>query len=132
MYRKKKQEISVIRKQDDKEMAVKKANEASFKKMDSAYSTAKSAIRRIENHADPFLTKEEQGEENANADPSRFLSDRYKKEWNRLSSIAKQRYIKQAERQLQRQKKRKGIAKAEPNLLQETEEQAAKIFSKKI
>lgn len=130
MYRKKKQEISVIRKQDDKEMAVKKANEASFKKMDSAYSTAKSAIRRIENHADPFLAKEEQGEENANADPSRFLSDRYKKEWNRLSSIAKQRYIKQAERQLQRQKKRKGIAKAEPNLLQETEEQAAKIFSK--
>ena len=39
-------------------------------------------------------------------------------------------FIRQAERQLKRQKKRNGIAKTEPSSVQEKEKQAAKIFSK--
>lgn len=59
-----------------------------------------------------------------------YLSKKEKKEWKRLSYTAKQRYIRQAERQLKRQKKRNGIAKTEPSSVQEKEKQAAKIFSK--
>ena len=68
--------------------------------------------------------------ENVSIDPAHYLSKKEKKEWKRLSYTAKQRYIRQAERQLKRQKKRNGIAKTEPSSVQEKEKQAAKIFSK--
>ena len=112
-------------------MAVKKAKDASFKRMDSAYASSKSAIKKIKN-ADPLNAKEEQEQEegNASVDPANYLSKKEKKEWKRLSYIAKQRYIRQAERQLKRQKKRNGIARTEPSSVQEKEKQAAKIFSK--
>ena len=112
-------------------MAVKKAKDASFKRMDSAYASSKSAIKKIKN-ADPLNAKEEQEQEegNASVDPANYLSKKEKKEWKRLSYTAKQRYIRQAERQLKRQKKRNGIAKTEPSSVQEKEKQAAKIFSK--
>lgn len=112
-------------------MAVKKAKDASFKRMDSAYASSKSAIRKIKN-ADPLNAKEEQEQEegNASVDPANYLSKKEKKEWKRLSYIAKQRYIRQAERQLKRQKKRNGIARTEPSSVQEKEQQAAEIFLK--
>lgn len=112
-------------------MAVKKAKDASFKRMDSAYASSKSAIQKVKN-ADPLNAKEEQEQEegNASVDPANYLSKKEKKEWKRLSYTAKQRYIRQAERQLKRQKKRNGIAKTEPSSVQEKEKQAAKIFSK--
>ena len=112
-------------------MAVKKAKEASFKKMDSAFASSKSAIKKIKN-ADPLNAKEEQEQEegNASVDPANYLSKKEKKEWKRLSYIAKQRYIRQAERQLKRQKKRNGIARTEPSSVQEKEQQAAEIFLK--
>ena len=74
--------------------------------------------------------EQEQGNENVSIDPAHYLSKKEKKEWKRLSYTAKQRYIRQAERQLKRQKKRNGIAKTEPSSVQEKEKQAAKIFSK--
>jgi len=113
-------------------MAVKKAKEASFKKMDSAFATSQSAIQKVKN-TDPLNGNEEQeqGNENVSIDPAHYLSKKEKKEWKRLSYTAKQRYIRQAERQLKRQKKRNGIAKTEPSSVQEKEKQAAKIFSKK-
>lgn len=112
-------------------MAVKKAKDASFKRMDSAYASSKSAIKKIKN-ADPLNAKEEQEQEegNASVDPTNYLSKKEKKEWKRLSYIAKQRYIRQAERQLKRQKKRNGIARTEPSSVQEKEQQAAEIFLK--
>ena len=112
-------------------MAVKKAKDASFKRMDSAYASSKSAIKKIKN-ADPLNAKEEQEQEegNASVDPANYLSKKEKKEWKRLSYTAKQRYIRQAERQLKRQKKRNGIARTEQSSVQEKEQQAAKIFSK--
>ena len=112
-------------------MAVKKAKEASFKKMDSAFTTSQSAIQKVKN-TDPLNGNEEQeqGNENVSIDPAHYLSKKEKKEWKRLSYTAKQRYIRQAERQLKRQKKRNGIAKTEPSSVQEKEKQAAKIFSK--
>ena len=112
-------------------MAVKKAKEASFKKMDSAFATSQSAIQTVKN-TDPLNGNEEQeqGNENVSIDPAHYLSKKEKKEWKRLSYTAKQRYIRQAERQLKRQKKRNGIAKTEPSSVQEKEKQAAKIFSK--
>ena len=112
-------------------MAVKKAKEASFKKMDSAFATSQSAIQIVKN-TDPLNGNEEQeqGNENVSIDPAHYLSKKEKKEWKRLSYTAKQRYIRQAERQLKRQKKRNGIAKTEPSSVQEKEKQAAKIFSK--
>lgn len=112
-------------------MAVKKAKEASFKKMDSAFATSQSAIQKMKN-TDPLNGNEEQeqGNENVSIDPAHYLSKKEKKEWKRLSYTAKQRYIRQAERQLKRQKKRNGIAKTEPSSVQEKEKQAAKIFSK--
>ena len=112
-------------------MAVKKAKEASFKKMDSAFATSQSAIQKVTN-TDPLNGNEEQeqGNENVSIDPAHYLSKKEKKEWKRLSYTAKQRYIRQAERQLKRQKKRNGIAKTEPSSVQEKEKQAAKIFSK--
>ena len=58
------------------------------------------------------------------------FNEEEKKEWKRLSYIAKQRYIRQAERQLKRQKKRNGIARTEPSSVQEKEQQAAEIFLK--
>lgn len=95
-------------------MAVKKAKEASFKKMDSAFATSQSAIQKVKN-TDPLNGNEEQeqGNENVSIDPAHYLSKKEKKEWKRLSYTAKQRYIRQAERQLKRQKKRNGIAKTE-------------------
>ena len=86
-------------------MAVKKAKDASFKRMDSAYASSKSAIQKVKN-ADPLNAKEEQEQEegNASVDPANYLSKKEKKEWKRLSYTAKQRYIRQAERQLKRQK----------------------------
>ena len=57
------------------------------------------------------------------------FSKKEKKEWKRLSYTAKQRYIRQAERQLKRQKKRNGIAKTEPSSVQEKEKQAAKDYT---
>lgn len=112
-------------------MAVKKAKDASFKRMDSAYASSKSAIKKIKN-ADPLNAKEEQEQEegNASVDPANYLSKKEKKEWKRLSYTAKQRYIRQAERQLKRQKKRNGIAKTEQSSVQEKEQQAAEIFLK--
>ena len=112
-------------------MAVKKAKEASFKRMDSAFATSQSAIQKVKN-TDPLNGNEEQeqGNENVSIDPAHYLSKKEKKEWKRLSYTAKQRYIRQAERQLKRQKKRNGIAKTEPSSVQEKEKQAAKIFSK--
>lgn len=112
-------------------MAVKKAKDASFKRMDSAYASSKSAIKKIKN-ADPLNAKEEQEQEegNASADPANYLSKKEKKEWKRLSYTAKQRYIRQAERQLKRQKKRNGIARTEQSSVQEKEQQAAEIFLK--
>lgn len=112
-------------------MAVKKAKEASFKKMDSAFATSQSTIQKVKN-TDPLNGNEEQeqGNENVSIDPAHYLSKKEKKEWKRLSYTAKQRYIRQAERQLKRQKKRNGIAKTEPSSVQEKEKQAAKIFSK--
>lgn len=112
-------------------MAVKKAKEASFKKMDSAFATSQSAIQKVQN-TDPLNGNEEQeqGNENVSIDLAHYLSKKEKKEWKRLSYTAKQRYIRQAERQLKRQKKRNGIAKTEPSSVQEKEKQAAKIFSK--
>lgn len=112
-------------------MAVKKAKDASFKRMDSAYASSKSAIKKIKN-ADPLNAKEEQEQEegNASVDPANYLSKKEKKEWKRLSYIAKQRYIRQAERQLKRQKKRNGIARTEPSSVQEKEQQEAEIFLK--
>lgn len=112
-------------------MAVKKAKEASFKKMDSTFATSQSAIQKVKN-TDPLNGNEEQeqGNENVSIDPAHYLSKKEKKEWKRLSYTAKQRYIRQAERQLKRQKKRNGIAKTEPSSVQEKEKQAAKIFSK--
>ena len=112
-------------------MAVKKAKEASFKKMDSAFATSQSAIQK-EKNTDPLNGNEEQeqGNENVSIDPAHYLSKKEKKEWKRLSYTAKQRYVRQAERQLKRQKKRNGIAKTEPSSVQEKEKQAAKIFSK--
>lgn len=112
-------------------MAVKKAKDASFKRMDSAYASSKSAIKKIKN-ADPLNAKEEQEQEegNASVDPANYLSKKEKKEWKRLSYIAKQRYIRQAERQLKRQKKRNGIARTESSSVQEKEQQAAEIFLK--
>lgn len=112
-------------------MAVKKAKDASFKRMDSAYASSKSAIQKVKN-ADPLNAKEEQEQEegNASVDPANYLSKKEKKEWKRLSYTAKQRYIRQAERQLKRQKKRNGIARTEPSSVQEKEQQAAEIFLK--
>lgn len=112
-------------------MAVKKAKDASFKRMDSAYASSKSAIKKIKN-ADPLNAKEEQEQEegNASVDPANYLSKKEKKEWKRLSYTAKQRYIRQAERQLKRQKKRNGIARTEQSSVQEKEQQAAEIFLK--
>ena len=112
-------------------MAVKKAKDASFKRMDSAYASSKSAIKKIKN-ADPLNAKEEQEQEESNAsvDPANYLSKKEKKEWKRLSYTAKQRYIRQAERQLKRQKKRNGIARTEQSSVQEKEQQAAEIFLK--
>ena len=112
-------------------MAVKKAKEASFKKMDNVFATSQSAIQKVKN-TDPLNGNEEQeqGNENVSIDPAHYLSKKEKKEWKRLSYTAKQRYIRQAERQLKRQKKRNGIAKTEPSSVQEKEKQAAKIFSK--
>lgn len=110
-------------------MAVKKAKDASFKRMDSAYASSKSAIQKVKK-ADPLNAKEEQEEGNASVDPANYLSKKEKKEWKRLSYTAKQRYIRQAERQLKRQKKRNGIARTEQSSVQEKEKQAAKIFSK--
>lgn len=112
-------------------MAVKKAKDASFKRMDSAYASSKSAIQKVKN-ADPLNAKEEQEQEegNASVDPANYLSKKEKKEWKRLSYTAKQRYIRQAERQLKRQKKRKGIARTEQSSVQEKEQQAAEIFLK--
>lgn len=112
-------------------MAVKKAKDASFKRMDSAFATSQSAIQKVQN-TDPLNGNEEQeqGNENVSIDPAHYLSKKEKKEWKRLSYTAKQRYIRQAERQLKRQKKRNGIAKTEPSSVQEKEKQAAKIFSK--
>lgn len=112
-------------------MAVKKAKDASFKRMDSAYASSKSAIQKVKN-ADPLNAKEEQEQEegNASVDPANYLSKKEKKEWKRLSYTAKQRYIRQAERQLKRQKKRNGIAKTEQSSVQEKEQQAAEIFLK--
>ena len=112
-------------------MAVKKAKEASFKRMDSAFATFQSAIQKVKN-TDPLNGNEEQeqGNEKVSIDPAHYLSKKEKKEWKRLSYTAKQRYIRQAERQLKRQKKRNGIAKTEPSSVQEKEKQAAKIFSK--
>ena len=109
-------------------MAVKKAKEASFKRMDSAFATSQSAIQKVKN-TDPLNGNEEQeqGNENVSIDPAHYLSKKEKKEWKRLSYTAKQRYIRQAERQLKRQKKRNGIAKTEPSSVQEKEKQAAKI-----
>ena len=112
-------------------MAVKKAKDASFKRMDSAYDSSKSAIQKVKN-ADPLNAKEEQEQEegNASVDPANYLSKKEKKEWKRLSYTAKQRYIRQAERQLKRQKKRNGIARTEQSSVQEKEQQAAEIFLK--
>ena len=112
-------------------MAVKKAKEASFKKMDSAFATSQSAIQKVKN-TDPLNGNEEQeqGNENVSIDPAHYLSKKEKKEWKRLSYTAKQRYIRQAERQLKRQKKRNGIAKTEQSSVQEKEQQAAEIFLK--
>lgn len=112
-------------------MAVKKAKDASFKRMDSAYASSKSAIQKVKN-ADPLNAKEEQEQEegNASVDPANYLSKKEKKEWKRLSYTAKQRYIRQAERQLKRQKKRNGIARTEQSSVQEKEQQAAEIFLK--
>ena len=110
-------------------MAVKKAKDASFKRMDSAYASSKSAIKKIKN-ADPLNVKEEQEQGNASVDPANYLSKKEKKEWKKLSYTAKQRYIRQAERQLKRQKKRNGIARTEQSSVQEKEQQAAEIFLK--
>ena len=112
-------------------MAVKKAKDASFKRMDSAYASSKSAIQKVKN-TDPLNAKEEQEQEegNASVDPANYLSKKEKKEWKRLSYTAKQRYIRQAERQLKRQKKRNGIARTEQSSVQEKEQQAAEIFLK--
>ena len=112
-------------------MAVKKAKDASFKRMDSAYASSKSAIQKVKK-ADPLNAKEEQEQEegNASVDPANYLSKKEKKEWKRLSYTAKQRYIRQAERQLKRQKKRNGIARTEQSSVQEKEQQAAEIFLK--
>lgn len=62
-------------------MAVKKAKDASFKRMDSAYASSKSAIKKIKN-ADPLNAKEEQEQEegNASVDPANYLSKKEKKE----------------------------------------------------
>ena len=75
-------------------MAVKKAKEASFKKMDSAFATSQSAIQKVKN-TDPLNGNEEQeqGNENVSIDPAHYLSKKEKKEWKRLSYTAKQRYI---------------------------------------
>ena len=97
--------------------------------MDSAYASSKSAIQKVKN-ADPLNAKEEQEEGNASVDPANYLSKKEKKEWKRLSYTAKQRYIRQAERQLKRQKKRNGIARTEQSSVQEKEQQAAEIFLK--
>ena len=61
-------------------MAVKKAKDASFKRMDSAYASSKSAIQKVKN-ADPLNAKEEQEEGNASVDPANYLSKKEKKEW---------------------------------------------------
>ena len=45
-------------------MAVKKAKDASFKRMDSAYASSKSAIQKVKN-ADPLNAKEEQDRKRA-------------------------------------------------------------------
>ena len=80
-------------------MAVKKAKEASFKKMDSAFATSQSAIQKVKN-TDPLNGNEEQeqGNENVSIDPAHYLSKKEKKEWKRLSYTAKQRYIRQADK----------------------------------
>ena len=65
-------------------MAGKKAKDASFKRMDSAYASSKSAIKKIKN-ADPLNAKEEQEQEegNASVDPANYLSKKEKKEWKK-------------------------------------------------
>ena len=70
-------------------MAVKKAKEASFKKMDSAFATSQSAIQKVKN-TDPLNGNEEQeqGNENVSIDPAHYLSKKEKKEWKRLSYTA--------------------------------------------
>ena len=62
-------------------MAVKKAKEASFKKMDSAFATSQSAIQKVKN-TDPLNGNEEQeqGNENVSIDPAHYLSKKEKKE----------------------------------------------------
>ena len=61
-------------------MAVKKAKEASFKKMDSAFATSQSAIQKVKN-TDPLNGNEEQeqGNENVSIDPAHYLSKKEKK-----------------------------------------------------
>ena len=48
-------------------MAVKKAKDASFKRMDSAYASSKSAIQKVKN-TDPLNAKEEQEQEEGNVE----------------------------------------------------------------
>ena len=69
-------------------MAVKKAKEASFKKMDSAFATSQSAIQKVKN-TDPLNGNEEQeqGNENVSIDPAHYLSKKEKK--YKLSAISK-------------------------------------------
>lgn len=87
-------------------MAVKKAKEASFKKMDSAFATSQSAIQKVKN-TDPLNGNEEQeqGNENVSIDPAHYLSKKEKKEWEKACLIPKAALYQQAERQLKRQKK---------------------------
>lgn len=61
-------------------MAVKKAKEASFKKMDSAFATSQSAIQKVQN-TDPLNGNEEQeqGNENVSIDLAHYLSKKEKK-----------------------------------------------------
>ena len=68
-------------------MAVKKAKEASFKKMDSAFATSQSAIQKVKN-TDPLNGNEEQeqGNENVSIDPAHYLSKKEKKECEETGS----------------------------------------------
>ena len=61
-------------------MAVKKAKEASFKKMDSAFATSQSAIQKVKN-TDPLNGNEEQeqGNENVSIDPAIIFPKKKKK-----------------------------------------------------
>ena len=92
-------------------MGIRKTKESSFHRVRSGFALSRHMVRKTSAKIDPMLDSEDSRmEQGGRVDPTRFMNQKQKKAWRRLSPAKKRQYIHRAAMEVRQDHTVKGVA----------------------